>query len=151
MVDTGSPTSFVDPRTAALITGKQNIPLRPLAASDLQERFTDFNGNPVQRRGFIEVPVRCGDWTTPRAKFFVLDDGPRQCRLLGANLMSAIGLAPVQKSPSSCAPTPLASIGESPFSPTACTHLAQSEFPTLFSRTGRFKNHVVRTKFRPDF
>ncbi len=47
MVDTGSPTSFVDPQTAALMTGKQNFHVRPLAPSDLNERFTDFHGHPV--------------------------------------------------------------------------------------------------------
>ena len=45
MVDTGSPTSFLDAHTAALMTGRDTLKLRPLAHSDLKERFTDFNGN----------------------------------------------------------------------------------------------------------
>ncbi len=86
MVDTGSPTSFVDRETAELLMGKSDFRIRPLADSDLKERFTDFNGHPVRRSGFIEVPVRCGDWTTPQAKLFVLDDGPSTCTCFGCSI-----------------------------------------------------------------
>ncbi len=61
MVGTGSPNSFLDSHKAALMTGRDTLKLRPLAQSDLKERFTDFNGNPVRRRGYIEVPVQCGE------------------------------------------------------------------------------------------
>ena len=68
-IQVASPLRFVDSQTAALMTGRGALKLRPLAQSDLKERFTDFNGNPVHRRGYIEVPVQCGELTTPKAKF----------------------------------------------------------------------------------
>ncbi len=151
MVDTGSPTSFVDRQTAELIMGKTDFRIRPLADSDLKERFTDFNGHPVRRSGFIEVPVRCGDWTTPKAKFFVLDDGPNTCRLLGANIIPHIGLALVQTPVDAHTPLPsnVQAIGESPHS--SFPAAAKAEFPQLFSRTGSFNNLVVKTKFLSPF
>ncbi len=45
----------------------------------------------------------------------------------------------------------VASIGELNLSPISCPSLARTEFPKLFSRTGRFLNNVVRTKFQPNF
>ena len=151
MVDTSSPTSFVDRNTSALLMGKSDFRIRPLADSDLKERFTDFNGHRFRRSGFIEVPVRCGDWTTPKAKFYILDDGHSTCRLLGANIMPHIGLALVQ-TPVNTHPTPptvVQPIGES--SNFSFTEAAKSEFPHLFTRTGSFNNHVVRTKFQSPF
>ena len=83
----------MDRDTAAILMEKSKFCVRLLANSDLKERFTDFNGHAVRRSGYIEVPVRCGDWTSPEAKFFELEDDPRTCRLVGANIMPHIGLA----------------------------------------------------------
>ena len=108
----------------------------------------------MRRRGYIVVPVHCGEWTTPKAKFYVLDDGPRQCRLLGANIMPPIGLVLVQKPSPLFTDTPMviAPVGESSLFPLACKHRAKTAYPSLFTRTGRFRNHVLsRTKFKQPF
>ncbi len=51
MVDTGSPTSFVDSTTANAIlrAAGSSAHLRQLTQSEQSERYSDFNGNPAPK------------------------------------------------------------------------------------------------------
>ena len=83
-----------------------------------------------------------------------LGDNHNKCRLLGANLMPMLGLALVQKGQDDEINKQRETgkniyvIGNNIDAP---AEWAGTQYPNLFSRTGRLNNHTVKTKFRTPF
>ena len=154
MVDTGSPTSFVDNNTATAIlrAAGPSATLRHLTPSEKLENYSDFNGNPVPKCMVLEANVSCTEGALTHASFYVLTTRNTRCLLLGANLLPALGIALVQHNP---LPTEL-NMGKTVHNIVSSPHStfsqwAETQFPELFRRTGRFTNHIVKTKFKTPF
>ena len=108
----------------------------------------------VQRK--LLVGMKYGEWTTKGAKLFILGSKQSRCKLLGADVMAQLGLILIQKP----AEQTVAVIqGEHAGQlnninvkiEERIKKWATNKYTDLFKRTGRFNNHVVRTKFINSF
>ena len=116
------------------------------------------SGIAVKRVEVLTTKARCNDWCAAEAKFFVLGDNHNQCRLIGANLMPQLGLALVQRDPTTHQQAQpgkhiknIVNNGDTHVPTHSHAEWAHQLFPDIFRRTGRFNNHVVRTKFKTPF
>ena len=145
--------SFTDATTADALVKSNSAELRELNAEEKSEKFSDFNGSIVHRHKVLTATVKCNEWTASGAQFYVLGNHHTKCRLLGANNTAKLGLAIVQRSAettnvhtSKCKNVNV--IGNDL---NVHANWAKTHFPDLFTRTGRFNNHTVNTKFRSPF
>ncbi len=158
MIDSGSPISFLDFKTAHDIVQMGKGILRPLPRTPHGPKYTDFNGNEVKRAGTLTATLRCGAWFLPMAEFNVLQPNTPDCMLLGADLMPLLGLSVSLRQPDT--PTKAnTQLGESIVRSVNHTNKlsvqgktwAVKKYPELFFRTGRAANHIVKTEFKTPF
>ena len=127
-----------------------------LSEAEKDERYSDFNGNRVMCKGKISVDMKYGEWTAKGAKLFILGSKQARCKLFGADVMAQLGLTLIQKPAEQ---TVAVMQGEHAGQlnninvkmEERIKKWATNKYTDLFKRTGRFNNHVVRTKFLSRF
>ena len=145
-VDTGSPSSFVNKKTADYIV--KTVP----SAKDFsnQERpidtvYVDYNRKRIELMGTLILDVSSLGWHVKSAKFLISENRTR-C-LLGLDLQSQLGVRTTQVRPerSLVGEVSLSNLNET--SESWKTHFHQ-KFHRVFSRVGRAKNHQVFSTFK---
>ena len=97
-----------------------------------------FSNDIVQPLGTLKTPVKCNDWSIQKAKITVVSDGFRP--ILGRDLFDQLGITISQK------PCPQSEVNNTD-PPCAIKKSMAKEFPDLFSRIGKSKNHTFNSKF----
>ena len=148
IADTGSPTSFVNEKTANLLatTVKSAVKTR-MREDDEANRMVCYNGYKIPSLGRLTAPIESGGWTIHTASFIVVDD--RRANILGRNLLPQIGIQLHQeRKPAGESVCQVNSIENSD---TQIATWVRNTYPGLCTRIGRSKNHMVHTQFLSDF
>ena len=147
IADTGSPTSFVNNKTGAMLESTVPQARRmQLNQNDEANRMVCYNGYKIPAFGRLIAPIESGGWTINTAPFVVVDD--KRANILGRNLLPQLGIHLQQEKPTGKS---INYITKPDQSDTAITNWVKSTYPGLCTRIGRSKNHVVHTKFLHDF
>ena len=144
-VDTGSPVSFLNKKTAEILMKRiPNVKFKDVARHPLDVTYVDYNKKPITLFGSLEIPITSKGWKIENACFLVSENLTRN--LLGLNLHEKLGIKTVQRGP---AEDSLAE-EEQELDPTTQfwrDHFVR-RYPNVFSRLGRSKNHKVFTNFK---
>ena len=144
-VDTGSPVSFLNKKTADILMKRiPNIKFKDIARHPLDVIYVDYNKKPIKLFGSLEIPIASKGWKIDKACFLVSENRTRN--LLGLNLHEKLGIETVQRRP---AEVSYAEEDEEldPTSKFWRNHFV-NRYPNVFSRLGRSKNHKVFTNFK---
>ena len=91
IADTGSPTSFVNERTANFLTSSVKSAVKTtLREDDEANRMVCYNGYKIPSLGRLIASIESGGWTVQIASFIVVDD--RRANIMGRNLLPQIGI-----------------------------------------------------------
>ena len=146
-VDTGSPVSFLNKKTAVILMKRiPNVKLKDITRHPLDVTYVDYNKRSIKLFGSLEIPLTSKGWKIENACFLVPENRTRN--LLGMNLQEKLGIETVQRRP---AEVSLAE-DEQELDPTSQfwrDHFVK-RYPNTkrFSRLGRSKNHKVFTNFK---
>ena len=148
IADTGSPTSFVNEKTANLLASTVKSAVKTkLGEDDEANRMVCYNGYKIPSLGRLIAPMESGGWTIQTASFIVVDD--RRANIMGRNLLPQIGIELHQERKL---------IGKSKLhvniidsSDTQIAAWVRNTYPGLCTRIGRSKNHMVHTQFLKEF
>ena len=147
IADTGSPTSFVNNKTAVILENTVPRTRRiQLNQNDEANRMVCYNGYKIPAFGRLIAPIESGGWTINTAPFVVVDD--KRANILGRNLLPQLGIHLQQEKPTGKS---INYITDPEQSDTAITNWVKTTYPALCTRIGRSKNHEVHTKFLHDF
>ena len=135
-VDTGSPVSFLNKKTAKILMKRiPNFKFKDVARHPLDVTYVDYNKKPIKLFGSLEIPITSKGWKIENACFLVSENCTRN--LLGLNLHEKLGIETVQRRP---AEVSLAE-EEQELDPTSQfwrDHFVK-RYPNVFSRLGRSK------------
>ena len=82
IADTGSPTSFVNEKTANLLaTTVKSAARTRMRDDDEANKMVCYNGYKIPSLGRLTAPIESGGWTIQTASFIVVDD--RRANILG--------------------------------------------------------------------
>ena len=144
IADTGSPTSFVNEKTANLLASTVKSAVKTkLGDDDEANRMVCYNGYKIPSLGRLIAPIELGGWTIQTASFIVVDD--RRANILGRNLLPQVGIQlhqerkPVGKS--------ALYVNNIDSSDAQIAAWVRTTYLGLYTRIGRSKNHMVLTKF----
>ena len=135
-VDTGSPVSFLNKKTADILMKLiPNVKFKDIARHPLDFTYVDYNKRPIKLFGSLEIPITWKGRKIENACFLVSENRTRN--LLGMNLQEKLGIETVQRRP---AEVSLAE-DEQELDPTSQfwrDHFVK-RYPKVFSRLGRSK------------
>ena len=144
-VDTGSPVSFLNKKTAEILVRRlPNVKFTDVGRYPLSVTYVGYNKKPIKLFGSLEIPIMSNGWKIDNACFLVSENRTRY--LLGLNLHEQLGIETVQRKP---AEVSLAE-QEQELDPTSQfwrDHFVK-RYPIVFSRLGRSKNDEVFTNFK---
>ena len=145
-VDSGSPASFVNKRTADYIV-KSAPSAKVLSDKEcpMDTVYVDYNRNRIELMGTLIVDVSSVGWHVKSAKFLISEHHTR-C-LLGLDLQSQLGVRTTQVQPE----RPL--VGEVSLSNVNETSefwklYFQQKYQHVFSQIGRARNHQIFSTFK---
>ena len=145
MVDTGSPVSFLNKKTAEILMRRlPNVKFKDVGRYPLSVTYVDYNKKPIKLFGSLEIPITSKGWKINNACFLISKN--RKRNLLKLNLHEQLGIETVQRKP---AEVSLAE-EEQELDPTSqfWRDYFVKRYPNVFSRLGRSKNHKVFTNFK---
>ena len=97
-IDTGSPASFVNKRTAETLLQKDpNAKIISLDKNPLSTTYVDYNHKPMKLFGILEIDIYSNGWKLPGAKFLISEKRTR-C-LLGLDIQPDLGIVTTQFKP----------------------------------------------------
>ncbi len=108
--------------------------------------FQDFNGNPVEQTAVLKTVIELNSWKVEGADLMITPKEQNKIPLRGADLSRSLGLKLTQ----AVEAPPQHVKGQkqtSNINPELKTKF-QSEFKNLFSRQGKIKHRIVRTKLK---
>ena len=148
IADTGSPTSFVNEKTANFLTSTvKSAVKKTLGENDEANRMVCYNGYKISSLVRLIAPIESGGWKIQTASFLVVDD--RRANIMGRNLLPQIGIKLHQERKP---------VGKSNFhvnsidsSDTQIAAWVKITYLGLCTRIGRSKNHMVHTQFLKEF
>ena len=148
IADTGSSTSFVNEKTANLLTSSVKSAVKTkLGEDDEANKMVCYNGYKIPSLGRLIASIESGGWTIQIASFIVVDD--RRANIMGRNLLPQIGTKLHQERKP---------VGKSNFhvngidnSDKQIAAWVKTTYPGLCTRIGRSKNHMVHTQFLKEF
>ena len=147
IADSGSPTSFINNKTATTLQNTVTSARRiQLNQDDEANRMVCYNCYKIPTFGRLITPIESGGWTINTAPFIVVDD--KRANSLGRNLLPQLGIHLHQEKPTGKS---INYIADSDQSDTVITNWVKSTYPGLCPRIGCSKNHMVHTKFLNDF
>ena len=141
MIDTGSPATIFALDDIKTIMKRDNLPVREIVKG---ERYVDFNGKPLQLLGYVFCELQVNDVYIKKARVLIAKNGTKS--IIGREWLTTLKykLVPKQKGE-----LDVNSI-EKEKDLSAETKQFVKEFPKLFERRGRVKNHKVRINFKTD-
>ena len=144
-VDTGSPVSFLNKKTADILMKRiPNVKFKDIARHPLDVTYVDYNKKPIKLFGSLEIPITSKGWKIENACFLVSKNCTQN--LLGLNLHEKLGIETVQRRPAEV------SYAEEDQDLDSTSKFWRDHFvkryPNVFSRLGRSKNHKVFTNFK---
>ena len=143
IADTGSPTKFVNQKTAnQIMTIVKSTKRIKTNDNDGANRMICYNGYKIQLFGRVIAPLESGGWTINTASLIVVDD--RRAIIMGRNLLALIG-AQLQQQPAGMSVNTISD--DVNRSDAKITNWAKSTYPGLCTRIGRARNHMVHTTF----
>ena len=90
-VDTGSPVSFLNKKTADILMKRiPNVKFKDIARHPLDVTYVAYNKKPIQLFGSLEIPITSKGWKIENACFLVSKNRTRN--LLGLNLHEKLEL-----------------------------------------------------------
>ncbi len=142
LVDTGSPISIIPEEVAEKVFNPEKDKWECQKSSINQK----LKGNPVEQAGVLQTDVQLNSWKVQKARLLITPKERNNTPLLGADLIRRLGLRLTQTVDESITPK----AGQNSISNinTDLKTKMQSKFKSLFTRQGKIKNHVVRTKFK---
>ena len=142
--DTGSPTSFVNEKTANLLasTVKSAHKIK-MGDDDEANRMVCYNGYKIPSLGRLIAPIEWGGWTIQTASFIVVDD--RRPNILWRNFQPQIGIQLHQESKPFGKST--LHVNNIDSSDAQIATWVRTTYPGLCTRIRRSKNHIVHTNF----
>ena len=97
-VDTGSPASFVNKRTAETLLQKDpNAKIISLDKNPLSTTYVDYNHKPIKLFGILEIDIYSNGWRLQGAKLLISENRTR-C-LLGLDIQPDLGIVTSQLKP----------------------------------------------------
>ena len=94
-VDTGSPVSFLNKKTAEILMRRlPNVKLKNIGRYPLSVSYVDYNKKPIKLFGSLEIPITSKGWEIDNVCFLVSENRTRN--LLGLNLHEKLGIETVQ-------------------------------------------------------
>ena len=97
-VDTGSPVSFLNKKTAKILMKRiPNFKFKDVERHPLDVTYVDYNKKPIQLFGSLEIRITSKGWKIENACFLVSENCTRN--LLGLNLHEKLGIETVQRRP----------------------------------------------------
>ena len=145
-VDTGSPASFVNKRTADYIV--KSVPSAKVFSkqeSPIDTVYVDYNRKRIELMGTPIVDVSSLGWHVKSAKLLISENRTR-C-LLGLDLQSQLGLRTMQVRPERPSVGEISQSNTNETSESWKSHF-QQKYQHVFSRIGRAKNHQVFSTFK---
>ncbi len=131
--------------------------LSPILAAELKlqpqpipetQALRDFNGRRVNTRGLFETNVRCGKWGTT-AQFHVIEKGTN---IAGMDIIPNLGFLVHQQAKSMDDDTGKHHcLKTNQWSNTEIQNEFNRRHPNLFTRVGRVRHHMVRTRSMKNF
>ena len=95
-VDTGSPVSFLNKKTAEILVKRiLNVKFKDVARHPLDVTYVDYNKKPNKLFGSLEIPITSKGWKIENACFLVSENRTRN--LLGLNFHEKLGIEMVQR------------------------------------------------------
>ena len=142
LIDSGSVCSILTESLAAEIV--DNSPLARWLMTTSPQELKTFASEPINVMGMIQAPIASNGWRIEDAEFVVVGDGLKP--LIGRDLFDALGISVTQTPNSNEGSMVNAITSQCPFK----TRIAK-QFPQLFSRAGRSKIYIVKSKFPKNF
>ena len=142
LIDSGSPCSISNESIATEVVNITTLArwLTPTPAQELK----NFANEPIPVIGMMQAPIESNGWWIEDAEFVVVKHGLKP--LIGRDLFEALGISINQTLSSNEGSMVNTITTQWPFK----TRIA-NEFPQLFSRIGRSKIHIVKSKFHKNF
>ena len=141
MIDTGSPVTIFALDDIKTIMKRDNLPVREIVKG---ERYVDFNGKPLQLLGYVFCELQVNDVYIKKARVLIAKNGTKS--IIGREWWTTLKYKFV---PEHKGELDVNSI-EKEKDLSAETKQFVKEFPKLFERRGKVKNHKVRMNFKTD-
>ena len=136
IADTGSPTSFVNEKTANLLATTVTSAVRTTMRDDDEaNKMVCYNGYKIPSLGRLTAPIESGGWTIQTSSFIVVDD--RRANILGRNLLPLIGIQLHQEQ--NPAGKSVLQVNSVENSDTQIATWVRTTYPGLCTRIGRSK------------
>ena len=145
-VDTGSPASFVNKKTADYIL--KTVPsakVFTVQESPIDTVYVDYNRKRIELMGTLVLDVSSLGWHVKSAKFLISENRTR-C-LLGLDLQPHLGVKTTQVRPERPLVGEVSQSNLNVTSESWKTHFYQ-KFHRVFTRVGKAKNHKVFSTFK---
>ena len=147
IADTGSPTSFINQRTANLIVSTvKSAKRKQKTETDEPNRMVCYNGYKIPSFGRVITPIESGGWTLNTTSLIVVDD--KRANILGRNILPQIGIQ-VQQTPTGRSINAISE--DHNCADQKITNWVKTSYPGLCTRICRSRNHMVHTTFLKEF
>ena len=147
-VDTGSPASFVNKRTAETLLQKDpNAKIISLDKNLLSTTYVDYNHKPIKLFGILEIHIYSNGWRLQEAQFLISENRTR-C-LLGLDNQPDLEIVTTQLKPPKNSINAISEEQENEsVESTFWRNKFTKKYNEVFHRLGRSKNHKVFTSFK---
>ena len=140
MIDTGSPVTIFAVDEIKRIMRKADLQVRPMVD---EEKYVDFNGQPLKLLGYVFCQLQVGEKVIKKARVLVAREGMKS--IVGREWLSTLKFKMVQKPVGESEINVIEKEGEKLSQETKAL---VNEFPNLFSRKGKIKDHRIRIKMK---
>ena len=141
MIDSGSPVTIFALDEIKQIMQREKLQVRQMIKG---ERYVDFNGKPLNLLGYVFCELQVGDQYIKKARILVTKSGTKS--IIGREWLSTLKytIAPANKG--ECEVNSIEKEEE------LSTETKQfcNDFPQLFKRNGKIKDHEIKIKLKPD-
>ena len=140
MIDSGSPVTIFALDEIKQIMQREKLQVRQMIKG---ERYVDFNGKPLNLLGYVFCELQVGDQYIKKARILVTKSGTKS--IIGREWLSTLKytIAPANKG--ECEVNSIEKEELSTETKQFC-----NEFPKLFKRNGKIKDHEIKIKLKPD-
>ena len=107
------------------------------------ERYVDFNGKPLNLLGYVFCELQVGDQYIKKARILVTKSGTKS--IIGREWLSTLKYTIAQANKGECEVNSIEKEELSTETKQFC-----NEFPKLFKRNGKMKDHEIKIKLKPD-
>ena len=140
MIDTGSPVTIFAVDEIKRIMRRADLQVRPMVD---EEKYVDFNGKPLKLLGYVFCQLQVGEKVMKKARVLVAREGMKS--IVGREWLSTLKFKMVQKPVGESEINIIEKEGEKLSQETKAL---VNEFPNLFSRKGKIKDHKIRIKMK---